>query len=89
MRWAEQRGAQPARIAGTGRGKHDIGMIRLEFPGAPNAKDESLEPISWEAWFDEFDKKSLALLYEETTARGQKSNFNKLVSRERAVENPV
>ncbi|HLH40528.1 MAG TPA: hypothetical protein VKX39_15360 [Bryobacteraceae bacterium] len=76
-------------MKGTGRGKDDIGMIRLEFPGAPNAKESSLEPISWEEWFDEFEKKNLALLYEETTAAGEKSNFNKLVSRERAVENPM
>lgn len=64
-------------------------MIRLEFPGAPNTREGSLEPLSWEEWFNEFDKKNLALLYEETTARGQKSNFNKIVSRERADENPL
>ena len=58
-------------------------MIRLEFPGAPHARDEKLEPIRWEEWFDELDKKNLAMIYEETTARGQKSNFNKLVNRER------
>lgn len=74
-------------MQGTGRGKDDVGMIRLEFPNAPNTREKSLEPISWKEWFDEFDKKNLALLYEETTARGQKSNFNKVVSRDRVEEN--
>lgn len=85
VRWAQDRGAQPARVKGTGRG--DAGLIRLEFPKAPNANDDKLEPISWDEWFDEFEKKNLALVYEETNASGHKSNFNKLVSRERAGEN--
>lgn len=77
--WAEDRGAHPACVRGTG-GKGDVGMIRLDFPGYSGEK--SLEEISWDDWFEEFDKKGLALVYEETTAGGQKSNFNKLVSRE-------
>ena len=80
-RWAEERGAKPARVQGTG-GNGDIGIIRLEFPGAPGARDEKLEEISWDDWFKEFDEKGLAFVYEETTASGQKSNFNKLVKRE-------
>ena len=82
-RWAEERGAKPARVQGTG-GNGDIGIIRLEFPGAPGARDEKLEEISWDDWFKEFDEKGLAFVYEETTASGQKSNFNKLVQRETA-----
>jgi hypothetical protein len=59
-------------------------MIRLDFPGYSGA--QSLEPISWEEWFQKFDDNNLALLYEETLASGQKSNFNKIVSREREDE---
>jgi uncharacterized protein with NAD-binding domain and iron-sulfur cluster len=61
-----------------------VGLIRLAFPGAPGARDEQLEEISWDDWFREFDKNGLALVYEETTASGQKSNFNKIVKRETA-----
>ena len=82
-RWAEERGAKPARVRGTG-GNGDVGLIRLAFPGAPRARDEQLEEISWDDWFREFDKNGLALVYEETTASGQKSNFNKIVKRETA-----
>jgi len=72
--WAEERGAQPACVKGTGRKAGDIGMIRLDFPGYSG--EESLEPIK------AFDDNGLALVYQEETASGQKSNFNKLVKRE-------
>lgn len=81
--WAEERGAKPACVRGTGD-EGDIGMLRLEFPGAPGARDESLQPISWDDWFRKFDERGLALLYQDETARGQKSNFNKIISRETA-----
>lgn len=77
--WAEERGATPACVRGTGK-KGDVGMIRLDFPGYSGEK--SLEPIEWDQWFEKFDEQGLALLHQETTAGGAKSNFNKLVSRE-------
>jgi hypothetical protein len=65
----------------TGR-KGDIGVLRLDFPGYSGA--QSLEHIGWDEWFEKFDESGLALLHQNTTARGQKSNFNKLISRETA-----
>ena len=61
-----------------------VGIIRIEFPEAPNAKDDALEEISWDEFFEKFDESELALLYQEETASGQRSNFNKLVGRETA-----
>lgn len=78
-RWAEARGARPACIKGTGGGD-DVGMIRLDLPGFSGA--ESLQEISWDQWFDAFDENGLALVFQEETASGERSNFNKLVSRE-------
>lgn len=78
--WAEARDAKPAHVKGTGRKGSEIGMIRLDFPGYSGA--ESLEEITWEQFFEQFEKNALALVYQETTAEGAKSNFNKLVSRE-------
>jgi len=79
--WAEERGASPACVKRTGR-DGDVGMIRLDFPGFSG--EGSLETISWDEWFEAFDKNGLALLYQASTAKGQKSNFNKLISRETA-----
>jgi hypothetical protein len=69
-------------VRGTGRGE-DIGMIRLDFPGYSG--ERSLEHIEWDEWFQKFDDSGLALLVQDRTARGQKSNFNKLVSRQTAA----
>jgi hypothetical protein len=72
-RWAEERGAKPACVRGTGK-RGDTGMIRLDFPGYSGR--ETLQKISWDDWFESFDENNLALLH-----RGD--NFNKLVSRSR------
>jgi hypothetical protein len=78
-RWAEERKAKPACVRGTG-GKNDVGLLRLDFPGYTG--EDKLEHITWEEWFEKFDERGLALVYQEETASGERSNFNKLVSRE-------
>jgi hypothetical protein len=80
-RWAEERGATPSEVATTASGD-EIGIIRLDFPGYSG--EGKLKPISWDEWFEKFDASNLALVYQDTTARGQKSNFNKLVARDTA-----
>lgn len=82
-KWAEARGGRPAVVRAT-HGKGGTGIIRLEFPNAPNANDDNLDEISWEEFFAKFDEANLAMLYQEETASGRKSNFNKLVGRETA-----
>ena len=77
------RDGRPAAVRST-HGKGGTGIIRIEFPKAPHAKDDDLEEISWEEFFEKFDESDLALLYQEETAKGEKSNFNKLVGRETA-----
>ncbi|APR80476.1 1,4-alpha-glucan branching enzyme [Minicystis rosea] len=81
--WAEERGAVPSAVKGTGSGD-DPGIIRLDFPGYSG--EGSLEPIEWDEWFEKLDENDLALLYQEETAEGEPSNFNKLVKRETVEE---
>jgi hypothetical protein len=81
QKWAEERGAKPACVKSTGGGD-DPGIIRLDFPGYSGG--DSLEEISWDEWFEKFEENNLALLYQEETKDGEKSNFNKIVSRETA-----
>lgn len=78
-KWAEARGGKPSRVRGTGDDE-DPGMLRIDFPGYSG--DDALEEITWEEWFEKFDESGLALLYQETTAAGERSNFSKLVRRE-------
>lgn len=82
-RWAEERGAKPACVKDTD-GQGDTGRVRLEFLGYSSSNDESLQQISWEEFFQKFDERRLALVYQDKTAGGERSNFNKLVSREHA-----
>ena len=77
-KWAEARDGKPSHVKGTERGDDDAGLIRLDFPGYSGDK---LEAISWDDWFEKFDEGGLALVYQEHTADGKKSNFNKLVKR--------
>ena len=79
-RWAEARGGRPACVQGTDGGG-DEGVIRLMFPNAPQSNDDSLNEIDWDEWFEKFDESGLALVYQDKTAGGRPSNFNKLVSR--------
>lgn len=81
-RWAEERDAQPACVRGTGS-EEDVGMIRLDFPGYSG--ETSLEPVEWDEWLQKFDENNLALLVEDETARGERSNFNKIIGRETAA----
>lgn len=77
-KWAEARGAVPAEVSGTEKG-NQTGILRFEFPSAPNRNDSKLQEISWEDFFEKFDENDLELVYQEKTADGERSNFNKLV----------
>jgi hypothetical protein len=77
MRWANDRKAHPATIAGT---EHDDrpGVLRFDFPGYDEGG--KLQPVSWDKWFESFDKRELVFVYQEHTKDGKTSNFFKLDS---------
>ena len=64
---------------GDRRGGEEAGILRIDFPGYSG--EESLEEISWEEFFDKFDDKKLAFLYQEKTGGGEQRRFCKFVSR--------
>jgi hypothetical protein len=76
-KWAERHGGRPA-VVGSTHGKRGVGILRIEFPDAPNADNEALEEISWDEFFEQFDASDLALIYDDG------SNFNKLIGRDTA-----
>ncbi|KQU74527.1 1,4-alpha-glucan branching enzyme [Aminobacter sp. DSM 101952] len=73
-RWAEQRGGKPSRIKDSAKG---AGILRLDF----GEKEPGLEEISWEQFFEIFDKEKLAFLHQDKTDEGI-SRFNKFVKRD-------
>src|SRR5688572_23121737 len=79
--WAESPGGKPTCEKGTG-GKDDVGLLRIDFPGYSG--EGKLQEITWDEFFEKFDEQKLALVYQEETAGGKQSNFNKLISRDNA-----
>jgi len=67
-RWAARHHAEPGTGEATASGPatvhlHDEGAgIRFNFPGAGRFR-----PISWDEWFENFDRHQLTFVYEEET----------------------
>ncbi|MFL6693993.1 MAG: hypothetical protein ACJ8GO_13645 [Ramlibacter sp.] len=85
QQWAEARGGKPSHVKRSGNDQ-DPGILRIDFPGFSGAG--SLEPLDWDSWFDAFEANQLALLYQDKTADGKQSRFNKLVRRSSEDEHP-
>jgi hypothetical protein len=77
-KWVEERGGSPASVKGTAN-DDEAGVLRIEFPDY-SGKD-SLEHISWDEFFEKFDEKKLAFLYQDEMRDGEESRFFKFVSR--------
>jgi hypothetical protein len=77
-RWVEEHDGVPATVRGTHDGEDAAGMLRFDFPGG--AGENSLEHISWDAWFQKFDAEGLQLLYQLEKSDGGDSTFFKVVS---------
>ncbi len=73
-KWAEARDGHPAMVDTKGKG----GILRIDF-GEP---EDNLKKISWDEFFQIFDENKLAFLYQDKTADGGKSRFNKFVNRD-------
>jgi hypothetical protein len=75
-KWIEQRDGRPARVRGT-EGE-DGGIIRVDYPGY---EGEALQTISWEEFFEAFEKNELAFLFQDKKKDGSESRFSKMISR--------
>src|ERR1044071_5060299 len=72
--WTEKRGGHPARVKATGGGD-DPGILRIDFPGYSG--EDTLEEISWDEFFEWFERNKLAMLLSDES----NNRFNKLVAR--------
>ena len=83
MEWVNDRKGKPASVKDTGTGKDDVGILRIDFPGY--AGEETLQEITWDQFFKQFDDNDLAFLYQEKTSSGKESHFNKIVSHKKVT----
>ena len=73
--WVEERGGRPAKVETNDDANG--GILRIDFAGGD---DEKLDHISWGEFFEIFDENDLAFMYQDETAKGEASRFNKFVS---------
>jgi hypothetical protein len=76
QRWVEERKGRPATVKATEEDGH-AGILRIDF--AP--KDEGLDEIGWDEFFQKFDESHLAFLHQDRTGDGKLSRFHKFVRR--------
>ena len=74
--WIEQRGGIPTVVKGT-QDDEGEGILRIDFA----ERDDALEEISWDEFFETFEDRGLAFLYQDETKDGKESRFFKFVKR--------
>ena len=72
----EERDGVPTTVKETEQDGH-AGIVRIDF----GPREERLEKISWDEFFEKFDEAGLAFLYQDETKDGKISRFHKFVSR--------
>lgn len=81
--WVEARGGRPVIIYDSWLG--GAGLCRIDF-GEEDFYDLGLDPaaqeMSWDEFFDVFDGRNLAFLYQEEGPDGRQSRFFKFVARD-------
>jgi hypothetical protein len=75
-KWVENRDGRPSIVGQTGANGREGGLLRIDF----GEKDEQLDEVEWDEFFDIFDKNGLVFLHQDETSDGKVSRFNKFVS---------
>jgi hypothetical protein len=73
-KWIEAHNGVPTVIEDTEDGK-GAGLLRVHFPKASD--DGQFKEIGWDKFFDTFDKKDLAFIYQDD----KESTFHKFIDR--------
>ncbi len=78
--WIEEREGEPALVDGVIEEGKAGEMLRIDFHGP---KNEILNSISWELFFQIFDENNLELLYREITLDGELDKFYEFIKKNR------
>jgi len=74
--WIEEREGRPSIVRATGDNDRKGGLLRIDF----GDRDDALEEIDWDEFFEIFDENELEFLYQDETAAGKQSRFSKFVA---------
>jgi hypothetical protein len=75
-KWAEDRGAIPSSKIGTEDEGQVAGILSFDFTGDP-----TLDPLTWDEFFNKFEKEKLALLLRDKEKDGSQSQFYEFENR--------
>jgi hypothetical protein len=75
-KWVGEREGVPTTVKETEQDGH-AGILRIDF----GPREDGLEKIGWDEFFEKFDEAGLAFLYQDKTKDGKVSRFHKFVSR--------
>ena len=76
-KWVDSRDGFPAVVSETASAEGS-GLLRIGF----DERDDALEQISWDKFFEVFESENLSFLYQEKVDGGSQSRFCKFVARE-------
>jgi hypothetical protein len=77
--WIEERNGKPTALRkNSNRGKDGASLLRIDFPGGA---EDSLEAVSWEEFFDKFEKYELAFQFRRDEKSGETSFFYEFADR--------
>jgi hypothetical protein len=79
-KWVEKRGGHPAVVSATESKGGTSGLLRIDYDEPGGNDDDRLHRITWNEFFDVFDKNDIAFLYDP---EGE-SRFSKFVQKESA-----
>jgi hypothetical protein len=74
-KWVDRRDGRPATVKDTAQDGEHAGILRIDF----GPKEDRLQEIDWDEFFEKFDEADLAFLYQERTADGKLSRFHRFV----------
>lgn len=73
--WIEKHNGEPAVVKGTEENQEPAGLLRVKFS---EESSDDLKTVGWDEFFNTFDEKNLAFLYEDDN---KENRFFKFVSR--------
>ncbi len=78
-KWVEERNGKPSTVKAT-KDKNETGILRIDFPGYSG--EDTLKEITWDEFFEKFDRAKLAFLYQDELSSGKESRFFKFINRD-------
>lgn len=78
--WAADRGGRPARIHNTFGSTQDSCVLQIDF--LYDKYDDDVKEVTWDEFFELFDREQMVLVYQTETEGGKLSRFGRVVKKE-------